>query len=140
MATNTRFQSFVQSVYEKKHDFSSDTIKAALSNVAPNAATNTVFADITEIAAGNGYTAGGSALTLTSSSQTGGTYRAIFQDLTFTAAGGAFATYQYVVFYNDTATNKDLIGYVDIGSPITLNDGESYTVDLDNAQGLFYST
>ena len=58
MAAFNKFNSFVEAVAEKTHNLGSDTLKVALTNSAP-VATNTVFANITEIAAGNGYTAGG---------------------------------------------------------------------------------
>lgn len=124
------FNSFVEAVAEKKHDLGSDTIKAMLTNSAP-AAGNTVKANITEISAGNGYTAGGNTCAQSSSSQTSGTYTLILDDpATWTASGGSMAAFRYVVLYNDTATNDELIGWYDRGSSLTLGVGESFTADL----------
>ena len=63
MASFNKFNSFIEAVFEKKHDFSSDTFKLMLTNVAP-VATNTQKSDLTEISAGSGYTAGGEAVTI----------------------------------------------------------------------------
>ena len=57
MATFNKFNAFVEAVAEGKHDLGADTLKMMLTNVAP-VATNSVKTDLTEIAAGNGYTAG----------------------------------------------------------------------------------
>ena len=75
MAAFNKFNSFIEAVFEGQHNFESNTFKVYLSNTAPTAA-NSVKADITEIANGNGYTTGGQTVTISSSSQTGGTYTA----------------------------------------------------------------
>lgn len=56
--------------------------------------------------------------------------------MTFTASGGSIATFRYVVLYNDTATNDELIGWWDYGSAVTLASGETFTVDFDAATGV----
>lgn len=136
MAVFTKFQSFVEALAEKKHNLGADTLKVMLSNVAPNAATNTVKADITEIAVGFGYTAGGTAATISSSAQSAGTYKLVLADVTFTAAGGPMAEFRYVVLYNDTAASDELIGYWDHGSGVTLADTEAYPIDFSAANGV----
>ena len=138
MASFNKFNAFVEHVTEKVHDLGSDTLKVALTNTAPSAS-NTVFADITEIGAGNGYSAGGSTATTTSSAQTSGTYKLVLGDVVFTASGGAIADFRYVVLYNDTPTSPadPLIGWYDNGSTVSLADGESFTVDFDATNGVF---
>ena len=136
MATFNKFNSFVEAVAEKKHDLGADTLKVMLTLTAP-VATNTVKADLTEIAAGNGYTAGGNTATQTSSAQTSGTYKLVLADpTTWTASGGAIANFRYAVLYNDTATNDELIGWWDYGSTVTVNAGETFTVDFDPTNGV----
>lgn len=131
MAAYNKFNPFVEAVFEKKHDFSTDTFKLMLTNTAP-IATNGVKADLTEIAAGNGYTAGGTAVTVNASSETGGTYTATLSGNTvFTASGGSIGPFRYVVLYNDTATNDELVSWWDYASSITPADGENFTVNTD---------
>lgn len=135
MATFNKFNSFVEALAEKTHNLGSDTLKVMLTNSAP-VATNTQLTDLTEITAGNGYTAGGTAATISSSSQTSGTYKLVLADITFTASGGTIGPFQYAVLYNDTASNDELIGYWDNGEAVTLADGETFTVDFDGTNGV----
>lgn len=134
MATFNKFNSFVEAVAEKVHNLGSDTLKVMLTNTAPTAS-NAVKADLTEISAGNGYTAGGTQASQTSSSQTSGTYKLVLGDVVFTATG-AIGPFRYVVLYNDTATNDELIGWYDYGSSISLANGETFTVDFDPTNGV----
>jgi len=132
MATFTKFNSFVEALAEKVHNLGSDTLKVALTNSAPSAS-NTVLADITEISYTN---LSARTLTVTSSAQTSGTYKLVVSDLTLTASGGSVATFRYIVIYNDTATNDELICYVDNGSSVTLADTQSFIIDFDQTNGL----
>lgn len=137
MATFNKFQAFVENVAEKVHNLGADTLKVMLTNTAP-VATNAVKADLTEISAGNGYTAGGTAASISSSSQSSGTYKLVLADVVFTAAGGSIGPFRYAVLYNDTPTSPadPLIGWWDYGSSITLADGESFTADFDGTTGV----
>ena len=139
MATFSKFQSFVEKLAEKVHNLGSDVIKVMLTNTAPSASASNVKADITEITAGNGYAAGGTAATITSSIQTAGVYKLILGDVVFTATG-TVGPFRYVVLYNDTATNKDLIGFYDYGSSISLANGETFTIDFDPSAGVLTIT
>lgn len=134
MATLNKFDSFVEALAEKVHNLGSDTLKVMLTNTAPVAG-NTVKANITEISAGNGYTAGGATASVTSSSQTGGTYKLVLADVTWTATGSV-GPFRYAVLYNDTATNKELIAWSDYGSSLTLANGETFTVDFSATNGV----
>lgn len=131
MASYVKYEVFSENLAEKVHDLNADTLKIALSNTAPVVATNAVLADVTEISAGNGYTAGG-ADTTNSTSRTGATTSVVGVDVTFTASGGTIGPFRYAILYNDTPTSPadPLIAYWDYGSSITLNDGESFTVDF----------
>lgn len=135
MPSFVKFNAFPEHLAEKVHNLGSDTLKLMLTNTAPSAS-NTVKSNITEISAGNGYTAGGSAITITSSSQTSGTYRLIGNDVTITASGGNIGPFRYAVLYNDTATNDELIAYADYGTAITITDGTTLTLDLDQSNGI----
>jgi len=135
MAAFQKFHSFVEALAEKKHNLGSDTLKVMLTNVAP-VATNSAKADLTEIAAGNGYTAGGNAAAVTSSAQSLGTYKLVLADPPTWTASGTLGPFQYAVLYNDSATNKELIGFWDYGSAVTLSAGESFAVDFDLTTGV----
>jgi hypothetical protein len=133
MATLTfvDFDCFVEDLFEKVHNLGSDTLKLGLTNTAPTVGTDDEWADITEISAGNGYTAGGETITISSSSQTGGSYSLVGSGtVVWTASGGSIGPFRYLVWYNDTATNDELIGYYDYGSALTLNDGDDLTVSV----------
>jgi hypothetical protein len=136
LATLSKFQCFVEDLAEKAHNLGSDTLKVALTNTLP-VNTNTTWntSDHPAPAATNGYTAGGNALTISSSAQTSGTYKLVLADSTFTASGGNLGPFRYVVLYNSTASAK-CIGWYDYGSSITLADGETFTVDFDATNGV----
>lgn len=126
MATFNKFNSFVEALAEKVHNLGSDTLTVALVAAAnPPVATNTQLSNITQISYTN---LSSRVLSNVTSSQTGGTYTLDANDLVLTASGGSVATFRYVVIYNDTATNDELIGYADFGSDVTLASGESFTI------------
>lgn len=135
MANFNKFQPFVEYLAEAGLNLGSDTLKVMLTNSAPLAA-NGVKADLTEIAAGNGYTAGGTTATTSSSSQTSGLYKLVLADVVFTAAGGSIGPFRYAVLYDDTSASDILIGFWDYGSSITLASGESITVDFSAVNGV----
>jgi hypothetical protein len=132
MAAYVKFQDMVEQLCKGKHDCAAagHTFKVMLTNTAP-IVTNTVKADLTEIAAGNGYTAGGVDVQ-NDITETGGTATVTAVDVVITASGGTIGPFRYVVLYNDSQTvpAKPLIGYWDYGSSISLLTGESLTVDF----------
>jgi hypothetical protein len=132
MASFVKFYSFVEALAEKKHDLGADTLKVALTNVAP-ALTNSQLSNITEISYTN---CSDRTLITTSSSQSGGIYNLVLTDLTLTASAGSVGPFRYIVIFNETSTNDLLIGYSDYGQSITLADGEYILIDF-NASGLF---
>ena len=141
MATYTKINDFVEHLAEKVHDLQNDTLMVALSNTAPSSETtnpttdgNGILANVTQI----DYTYCSSrALTVSSSAQTGGTYKLVLSDLTLTASGGSVGAFQYIYIYDDTPTSPadPLIAYYDYGSSITLNDGDTFTLDFDQTNG-----
>ena len=116
------------------HNLGADVLKIALTNTAPSA-TNTQLSNITQIAAGNGYTTGGNTAVTVSSSQTSGTYKLVLSDVVFTATG-VMGPFRYAVLYNDTASSDELIGWWDYGTSLTLNSGDTFTVDFDAGNGV----
>ena len=126
MATYTKVNSFVEALAEKVHNLGSDTLKVALTNTAPTAAGTTKLADLT-----GGITTGFDGMTITTSSsgQSSGTYKLVLNDLTMTATGSV-GPFRYVVIYNDSATNKEVICFFDYGSEVTLASGDTFKLDF----------
>lgn len=133
MASFNKFNSFSEALAEKVHNLGSDSLKIALTASA-NAPTssNTQLSDLTQISYTN---LSSRSITTSSSAQSSGTYKLTLADLVLTASGGSVAAFRYVVIYNDTATNDELVGYYDYGSALTLADGETLTIDFDGSAG-----
>lgn len=136
MAAFNKINQFVEDIAHGVHNLGSNQLVVALTATA-NApvATNTVLTNLTQIAYTNLSTRN---ITTASSAQTTGTYKLTLTDLVLTASGGAVAAFQYIVIYNDTPTSPadPLIGWYDYGSSLTLNDGESLTLDFDGTNGV----
>ena len=133
MAAFNKFQNFVEDLGKGVHQLhaAGHTLKVYLSNATPSASLDAVKADLAEISAGNGYNAGGED-TQNDATETGGTLTVTGVDITWTASGGTIGPFQYAVLYNDTPTSPadPLIGWWDYASGLTLNSGESFTVDF----------
>lgn len=101
-------------------DFDSHTFKAALmtEDWTPTAATTTdTYAELNatgfQVANGNGYTTGGATLGSIALTETSGTVK-----FTSAAPSWSSATFdaKWIVVYSDTATNKDIVGYMDLNT------------------------
>ena len=147
MATYTKFNQTIEDIFKKKIDFSADSFFLLLTNTSPNAAdtvcdTSTATCTIkatsnaAEIAAGNGYTKKGGALTITTSSQSAGTFTWAGNQIVFTASGGSIGPFRYCVMFDDTsgaAATRSVIAWWDYGAALTLNSGDTFTVKFNNA-------
>ena len=134
MATFNKFNTFVLNVGSKKLNLASDQIVVALC-AAANApvATNSVLSDLTQISYTNCSTRNA---TTTSFTQSSGTATLILVDQVLTASGGNIAAFRYVVLYDDTATNDELIGWYDYGADVTITNGNTFTVDFNGSTGV----
>jgi len=132
MASFVKFYQFAYDLSEKVHNLNSDTINVGLTNTAPTASSNKLWADITEITAHNGYSAGG-ASTGASGGTASGTFTLTGTNVTWTASGGTIGPFEWVILYNTSTSpnTKPLIGYWDYGSALTLNSGDSFTVQFN---------
>jgi hypothetical protein len=141
MAVFNKLNGFVEHLSEGVHNLGSDQLVLALSNVAPSSETtppttstaSCILANVTEIS----YTGLSTRdLTTTSSAQASGTYRLVLDDLTLSSTG-TVGPFRYIYLYNTTPTSPadPLIGYFDYGANLTLNTGESLTIDFDQASG-----
>ena len=139
-STLTTYQAFKEHLAEGVHSFASDatctlTVALCAAANAPNVSTHAVLADITQISYTN---LSARVVSVTTSTQSAGTYKLVVGDLTLSASGGAAAAFRYVVLYNDDPTSPadPLIGYLDYGADITLADGESLLLDFSAANGI----
>jgi hypothetical protein len=133
MTSPTKINGFVEHLAEKEHNLGSDQLTVALSNTDPTtdgvqaSTAAAVLATVTQISYTNLSSRN---LTTSSSAQTSGTYDLILNDLVLTSSGGSTGPFRYVYIYNDTSTSDKLINVYDNGSSVTLNDGETFTIDF----------
>lgn len=136
MASGNKLNATVANLANALFNLGADSMKIMLTNTAPVAA-NSVFADLVDLATANGYTAGGATLTLTSSTQVGGVYKYIATAASPTwTASGAVGPFRYAAVY-DTVGTKPLLGWWDYGSPVTLANGDTFTVVFDAVNGVY---
>jgi hypothetical protein len=132
MAAYVKFQDFVEQLGKGIHDLNADTLMLYLTNNTPDVALDAVKADLAGITEQFGYAAADAINTYTEASGTGTLY---CTDKVWTASGGSFGPFRYVVMYNDTPGSPvdPLIAYWDYGSSITVLTGETFTVDFNPA-------
>ena len=150
MAAFTKFNNFVQDVGRALVNLNTDALKVLLTDTVPNAADTIVdtttgtctvksTSNAAEIAAGNGYAKGGNTPTNSGYSQSAGTGKLVLVDTTFTAAGGTIGPFRYVVLYDNTGgttATRPVVGWYDYGAEVTLQIGETFTVDFDGTNGV----
>jgi hypothetical protein len=131
MASFVKYQCFAEHLAEGVHNLDTGTLRVMLSNTAPNVATHTVRADVTELSTGNGYTSGGIDVS-NATTNTTGTVTVSATDAVWTASGGSIGPFRYVILFNDTPTSPadPLIGYWDIGTNVTITTGNTFTADF----------
>ncbi len=141
MATFVKFNPFSAAIAHGKHNLGANTFYVQLLATAPDAA-NAVETDLpADLSSGHGYTAGGLTCgTAVSSAQTGGVYKLCIADKVIAASSGTIGPFQYAVLLNNSAANKDLIGYYNYEAAITLQEGEVFTINFDDANGVLTLT
>ena len=140
MAVANKFDCFVGDLGLKLHNLNTDTLKVYLTNEQPTAGMTVYNANggvddgPEEIVGENGYTAGGVDVENTWAQVGGLGTLAIGADkvLTGTTADDAtgFGPLQFAVLYNETATAKNLIGWWERVSPVTVLEDETITLDM----------
>lgn len=139
MATFQVFAYFKGALGDGSVDLDTQAVFAYLSNTQPDKDNAKYKSQVTEIGAGNGYTAGGVALTSVTWTQQAGSPQGIWvfdsADFSWTAAGGSIGPAQYVVLYAKSVSlspSDFLIGYIDYGSTFTITDGNSLNVTVSS--------
>ena len=132
-ATFNKFDTFAKAMADKVHNLGADTLQVALCATANTPVrTNSVLANLTEISYTN---CSSRVISTTSDAQSTGTYKLLLAQLVLTASGGNIAAFQYVVVYNNTATNKELIGWFDYGASLVVTNGSTFTIGFDQVNG-----
>jgi hypothetical protein len=115
-----------------------DTVKAYLTDATPDLDNDAYKSDLAEIAAGNGYTAGGVTLTGVTFSEEAGSPQGVWvlscDSFSWTATGGDIAQARYVALYvlGTGSPNEYLLGYADYGSEFNITSGNTLTVSNSN--------
>jgi|TARA_R100000479_G_C6372232_1_gene197585 hypothetical protein len=140
MASFTKVNDFVKNAVHNM-DLESDQIAVALTNTAPGSESsdptadgNGIVGNLTEISYSNCSSRN---ITTTSSSQTSGTYKLVLADLTLTASG-TVGPFRYIYIFDDTVTSPadPIIGLYDYGASVTLNNGDTFTLDFSPTNGV----
>lgn len=134
-ATSTVANKLKYLMATKKIDFENDTFKICLMDTGYSFDKDAhhYYSDISasEIASGNGYTTGGATLsgvTVTENDTDDRTDVAWGTDPYWTASGGSITTIGAIV-YDDTETNKAIVGYIDFGGAETVLDTKTFKVE-----------
>jgi len=144
MASFNKVNDFVVNAVHNM-DLASDQIKVALTNTAPGSESSNPTADgngivgnLTEISYTNCSSRN---VTTSSSAQSGGVYKLVVADLTLTASG-TVGPFRYIYIFDDTVTSPadPLIGYYDYGTSLTLNSGDTFTLDFSPSNGVIQLT
>lgn len=122
------FEEFSEDLSNGVHNLGSDTFKVGLiDNTTPPTAADATprWGDYSgNEVSGTGYTAGGYTLTGTSTAEADG--ETTFDDSgapTWAQNGAGPTDIYWAVLYNDSATADQAIGFLDMGGPVSLQDG-----------------
>jgi hypothetical protein len=129
MAAFNKFYDFTEQLIRGGHNFGSHTFKVALTNTAP-LATQTAF-NSTNHPAPTSQAGYAPVTTTVAVSEVNGTTTITGTTAMFTATGGTIGPFRYAILYN--ATNNNLIGWYDYSISTTLNAGDNFTVQFNNA-------
>ena len=116
-------------------NLTSNTLKLAFTDTAPTTATHVY----TDIASPLALTNMNTSVSLTGTGYTQSTGTATLAASTWTGVSqtGNFGPFRYIVIYDDSAASKNIIGWIDYGSELTLNGANSDQLILTFASGIF---
>jgi hypothetical protein len=121
----TKINSFSENLAEGKINLGGSGLTVALTNT-PHTSTWDELADLTQISYDN---ISSRVITVTSSTETSGTYSLVLADLTLTASG-TVPEFRYVYVYDDASTGDKLCWYYDYGSAVNMVSGDTFKVDF----------
>lgn len=130
MASLVKINSFSENLAEKLIDLGGSGLTVALTNTA-HTSTWDELADLTQISYTN---LSSRVITVSSATQSSGTYKLVLTDLILTASGSV-GPFRYIYVYDDGSTGDKLCWYYDYGSEVTLASGDTFTIDFDPTNG-----
>ena len=136
IATYTKYPAAIEPLMENINS-GTDAWKVALAATI-NSADTTFVPGTTDLATGNGYTAGGNAATTASATQTAGVYKLVLNNPSVWTATGSGFTFRYAILWDSTTSTP--VAYWDYGSSQLVSAGESVTVVMDSVNGVFQAT
>jgi hypothetical protein len=136
-----KFYPFTQALASGNHNFNGGSYHLMLSNsIYSNTANSyvggTASLQAQEIPAGNNYPAGGPSITVSmvqNNTPGSANTKIMTTDLTIVATG-TVGPFQYSALYGGTGNGA--VGWFDIGGQVTLNIGDTITLNFDQANGL----
>ena len=132
MASYNKFNSFVQYVSNGSFNLGSDAIKVGLTNTSTSpTASITSYSQLSEVSATCGYSAGGTSVGSVTSAQVSGTETFAGNNVTWTANGATVGPFRYAVIYDSSFTTNNVIAWWDYGTSITMNSGDTFTVQFN---------
>lgn len=136
MATYNKYTAAIEPMLEAMNA-GTDAWKVALAATV-NAADTTFTPGTTDLATAGGYTAGGNAATVSTATQTAGTYKLVLNSPAVWTATGSGFTFRYAILWDSTTSTP--VAYWDYGSSQVVAVGETVTVTLDPTNGVFTAT
>jgi hypothetical protein len=138
--TNRGKKLILDDFFRNATEFTNYYVALVTSAVAPTADTNTL-SELTEIAAGNGYTSGGIQLARNGTdfdtlneNDTNDRGELLLKDLVWTASGGSLpasgngARYAVLTTDEGVVANRQVIGFWDLGADRTVSVGQTLTL------------
>ena len=144
MASFNKVNDFVVNAVHNM-DLASDQLAVALTNTAPGSESsnptsdgNGIVGNLTQISYTNRSARN---LTTSSSSLSGGVYNLFVAFFTLSASG-TFVPFTYIYSFDDTVTAPadPIIWYFDYGTSLTLNNGDTFTLDFSPSNGVIQLT
>lgn len=142
MAFTNRFFYRVQEWIFNGGSVPSNFYLAFVTDATPPTSDTDTLSQLTEISAGGGYSAGGIQLSPNATDFPGLTEDDVNNDseismrnITVVASGGSIGPFRYAVLTDDNVTlgDREVFAFWDLGSDITVTDGQSFTLQ----DGLF---
>ena len=124
------FEEFSLDLANGVHNLGSNTFKVGLvDETTPVPVSTSVEPEWTDFSgnevSGTGYSAGGATLSGTSTAEAAGV--TTFDDtgnVTWSQNGAGPTNIYWAILYNDSAASKECVGFLDMGGPVSLQDGD----------------